>query len=118
MDLITHYLTWANYDSQSSTVAPSQKFWGSIIGGSGDIQDQLNGALTNSATTITVDSTADFDPAGFIKIDNEVIQYTGTTSTTFTGATRGSNSVAVAHLDNALVDAVFADGKPAYGIKN
>jgi len=40
---------------------------------------QLNGAITNSATTITVDSTQYFSTAGTVSIDSEHITYTGKT---------------------------------------
>ena len=50
----------------------------------------LDGSLTDSATTVTVASTTGFDSAGTLHIGNEQITYTGTTSTTFTGATRGA----------------------------
>ena len=64
----------------------------------------LNGALNNSATTITVNSTSGFSSTGTILIGSEQITYTGTTSTTFTGCTRGANSTtAVSHLDDATV---------------
>ena len=43
-------------------------------------------------TTITVVSTTDFETAGTIKIGSEHITYTGVTSTTFTGCTRGANN--------------------------
>jgi hypothetical protein len=42
----------------------------------------LNGALSDSATTITVVSTADFASSGNIRIEDEIISYTGTTATT------------------------------------
>lgn len=72
----------------------------------------LDGALNNSDTTITVDATADtpspdtdFPASGRLVIDNELIDYTGTTATTFTGCTRGvENSVAASHSDDAKVD--------------
>lgn len=70
---------------------------------------QLNGATTASATTITVDSTADFPESGTIFIYNstngtEQINYTGKSSTTFTGCTRAANSTtATAHSDNSYV---------------
>ena len=55
-------------------------------------------------TTITVDDTTDFPTAGKIIIDEEIIAYTGKTSTTFTGCTRGSSdTTATHHLDNAVV---------------
>lgn len=64
----------------------------------------LNGALTAAATTITVDSTSSFQSQGRIIIDSEVISYTGTTSTTFTGCTRGEEgTTAASHLDDATV---------------
>lgn len=69
----------------------------------------LNGALNSSATTITVDSTASFASTGSIGITNEyggreVVYYTGKTSTTFTGCTRGrEGSLATAHDDNSSV---------------
>ena len=52
---------------------------------------KLNGALTDSATTITVDSTSVFPSSGTIQIGSEKINYTNTTSTTFTGCDRGAS---------------------------
>jgi hypothetical protein len=58
----------------------------------------LNGGITNAATTITVVSTTGFPTAGQIRIENEIITYTGVTTTTFTGCTRGTRgSTNVAH---------------------
>lgn len=66
---------------------------------------QLNGSLTAAATTVTVDDTSEFPEVGRIRIDNEVIFYTGKTQTTFTGCLRGQRStVAAAHSDNAAVN--------------
>ena len=66
--------------------------------------DALNGAINNSVTTITVDSTASFPSAGTILIDDEQISYTGKSSTQFTGCTRAQNSTAAAsHDDDAVV---------------
>lgn len=60
--------------------------------------------ITATDTTITVDSTADFQSQGRIIIDSEVIGYTGTTSTTFTGCTRGlEGTTAATHADDATV---------------
>jgi Tfp pilus assembly protein PilX len=65
---------------------------------------QLNGALNATATTVTVDSTVDWPTAGFFMIDSEEFTYTGITSTTFTGVSRGqTGSTAAAHADNAGV---------------
>lgn len=64
----------------------------------------LNGAINDAVTTITVDSTEDFPSAGTINIGSEKITYTGITSTTFTGCTRGADGTSAAsHSDNAEV---------------
>ena len=64
----------------------------------------LDGAINDSVTTITVDSTEDFPSAGTINIGSEKISYTGITSTTFTGCTRGADGTSAAsHSDNAEV---------------
>ena len=70
---------------------------------------QLNGATTTTADSLTVDSTTDFPSSGTIFIynttnDSEQINYTGKTSTTFTGCTRSANSTtATAHANNSYV---------------
>ena len=67
--------------------------------------------INNSVTTITVDSTLGFPLNGKIKIDDEIISYTGKTPTTFTGCGRGANSTsAAAHDDD---DAVIMATLPA-----
>ena len=68
------------------------------------ITNQLNGALNDSDTTITVDDTTGFPATGRIDIDSELITYAGITATDFTSCTRGVNgSTAASHLDNAVV---------------
>lgn len=65
----------------------------------------LTGAMTNVSTTpIAVTSTTGFPPAGLLLIESELVQYTGVTSTTFTGITRGvKSSTNVAHSIGAAV---------------
>jgi hypothetical protein len=76
--------------------------WGGVVIPS--VANQLDGAINNSVTTITVDSTTSFPATGRIDIDTELITYTGKTATTFTGCTRGANgSTAASHSDNAIV---------------
>ena len=65
---------------------------------------------TDSVTTITVSSTTGFDSAGTIVIGNETITYTGTTSTTFTGATRGAGSTTAATIASGVTVAQFDRG--------
>tara|TARA_R110000787_G_scaffold132641_1_gene244891 strand:- start:1064 stop:1996 length:933 start_codon:yes stop_codon:yes gene_type:complete len=75
----------------------------------------LNGSHTNSVTTITVTSTTAFDSTGNIQIADEVITYTGTTSTTFTGCTRGASSTtAVAYSSAAVVTQFSGGGVPTH----
>lgn len=70
-------------------------------------------SLTDSDTTITVDSTTGFDSSGDIVIEDETIAYTGTTATTFTGCTRGSgDTTAVTHDDNSVVAQFTGGGVP------
>lgn len=69
-----------------------------------DVSTQLNGSITNSSTTITVDSTSGFESSGTLVIGDEHIAYTGVTSTTFTGCTRGiDDTTAQSHSDNDVV---------------
>ena len=76
----------------------------SVTVNAGAANTTLNGAITNSATTVTVNSTTEFPTAGVLVIGSENISYTVSTSTTFTGCTRGANATtALAHLDNATV---------------
>jgi len=75
----------------------------------GSADTTLNGAITNSATTLTVNSTTEFPTAGTLVIEAEQITYTGSTSTTFTGCTRGANATtALAHADNSKVSMTAA----------
>lgn len=71
--------------SASFTTRPSARTW-------------LTADLGVSATTATVANTDGFASSGVIHINTEAIQYSGKTSTTFTGLTRGSwNTKAQAH---------------------
>lgn len=64
----------------------------------------LSANITSFDTIIAVASTIGFPTSGTIKIDAEQITYTGVTSTTFTGCTRGANSTTPAnHVANTMV---------------
>ena len=70
----------------------------------------LNETLTNSDTTISYDNITrtDFPTKGTILIGSEKITYTGRTSTTFTGCTRGAlSTTAATHSDNATISIYF-----------
>ncbi len=60
--------------------------------------------ITAGDTTITVDTTTDFAPYGRIAIESELINYSGKTATTFTGAQRGvDGTTAATHADDTAV---------------
>ena len=61
--------------------------------------------ITAGDTTITVGTTTGFAPRGRIAIDSELIGYTGTNATSFTGAKRGMEvpGSAAAHSNGAAV---------------
>ena len=66
----------------------------------------LNGAITSSATTVTVDDSTQFPSSGTFLIGTELITYTANNDTTgvLTGCTRGTSSTtAAAHTDNKKV---------------
>jgi hypothetical protein len=64
----------------------------------------LTGDIDAAATTIPVASTADFPSSGTLEIDAERVSYTGTTPTSFTGASRGRGpTTADAHLNGTDV---------------
>jgi hypothetical protein len=64
----------------------------------------LSANINNSVTTIPVVSTTNFPTVGQIRIAAEVITYTGITSTSFTGCTRGARGSAnAAHSSGVAV---------------
>jgi hypothetical protein len=59
-------------------------------------------ALDNSETSIDLVSISGFKTAGAIKIANEIITYTGISTLTLTGCTRGTNSTSAAAHDSGI----------------
>jgi hypothetical protein len=86
-----------------------------IAGVSSGLSTTLNGAINNSTTSPILDSVTNFtDTSGvyniisstyYIKIDDEIISYTGVSTKTLTGVSRGARSTtAAAHDDGATVE--------------
>lgn len=75
----------------------------------------LTANIGNGTTTpIPVVSTAGFLPAGGLIVENEIIQYTGKTSTTFTGITRGANGTSSsAHVSGLPISEAQVVSSPA-----
>ena len=69
----------------------------------------LTGITTIGAKTIHVDSTKGFpNQYGLLKIDDEIITYTGITTNTFTGCQRGFSGITSYHDENEKEDLVFS----------
>jgi hypothetical protein len=69
---------------------------------------RLTGAHNNSTTTLTVGSTYGMRTSGFVKIGDEIIYYTGKTSTTLTGCTRAAlGTTAASHSDQDYVNVYY-----------
>jgi len=80
--------------------------WGGLITGT-KTTAVAGGTLSSSNTTVTVTSTTGFTTSGSILIDQETINYSGVTATTFTGCTRGvsgtGSGAATTHANGAAV---------------
>ncbi len=78
--------------------------WGGSVPGA--TTTTLNGAINSSTTTIVLADATQFPSSGtnFIQIGTEEISYTGVTSNTLTGVTRGvRNTTAASHSDGVTV---------------
>jgi hypothetical protein len=74
----------------------------------------LNGAITNTDTTITLTSTVGLATSGFIKIDNETIVYSNISGNQLLNCARGqANTVAASHSNAA---SVFAQNLPSINV--
>lgn len=71
--------------------------------------------INSTATTIPVASAISFPSSGYAVIESEVIQYTGTTSTSLTGVTRGISLNATSHMPGVSVNGiVYSSGSHAW----
>ena len=79
------------------------------------VSTELTGNITNSATSINVVSTTDFSlPADagtlrtYLLLNDEIIEYTGKTGTSFTGCVRGQfGTIAAAHNINDNIESAY-----------
>jgi hypothetical protein len=80
----------------------------SLIETANNATTTLSSSINSAVTTIPVVSTAAFPATGLVTIDSERISYTGKTSNTFTGASRGFEATSSAsHSSGATVDILF-----------
>lgn len=101
---------WAKYGTPTPSVywLESTAAGKAFLANSGQLvvmpKTTCNGAHTAAITTITVASTTGFPTSGYIVIESETIQYSGTSATTFTGCIRGSSgTTAATHADTTAV---------------
>ena len=93
--------------------------WGTgLWGGGQQVFGTLNGALLDDTagtggvgTSVTLASTTGFPSSGTIKVGNEFISYTGTTSTDLTGITRAVAGTRSAHSSGSGVEFFTAWGE-------
>ena len=87
-------------------------------------EDEINSttaaeAIDTSETEIDLTSASAFDSSGTVYIDNEQISYTGISSNTLTGCTRGASSTTAASHDNGVTVTQFSGGGvPRYVIRS
>ena len=104
-------VTRAAYNSESNSVIATTEI--SLLDsvdnlGLSQRKTDVAAQLTSTATTLTVDSTADFENSGFIRVGKELIAYTGKTATSFTGLTRGVGGTTAAQHE---IDAIIINKK-------
>ena len=95
-------------NNTSLTLATNQKeyeiFRSSSEGDSNGVTTTITSNIANNVTTIPVASVNNMPTSGKIKINNEIISYTGISSLNLTGATRGvDGTTAQAHLSSGPV---------------
>ena len=87
-------------------------------------EDEINSttaaeAIDTSETEIDLTSASDFDSTGTVYIGNEQISYTGISSNTLTGCTRGASSTTAASHDNGTTVTQFTGGGiPRYIVRS
>ena len=74
----------------------------------------ISSEISDADTTITVSSTKGFPQNyGLLKIDEEIITYTGSTTNTFTGCVRGFSGITSYHADLNQEELVFSQSTAA-----
>ena len=102
-------------NNTSFTLATNQKeyqiFRSSSEGDSSGVTTTLTTAITSDATTtIPVGSVTNMPTSGKIKIDNEIISYTGISGLNLTGGTRGADGTTITNHLNTSVVTNFVNG--------
>lgn len=100
--------TYATIPNKNAQGRPIQVWINRQSGATSATGLTLNGTINSSITTITLSSTDGLAAVGYIKLDNEIISYTGKTDLTLTGCFRGQAGTAAAgHTTGAVVTVPF-----------
>ena len=103
--------TYATIPNKLQQARPIQVFIQRLSGQVNPTTSYLNGAITATATTITLDTVVGLAGSGFIRLESEDIYYTYISGNTLGGVFRGqNNTTAAAHADGI---AVFVPQLPA-----
>jgi hypothetical protein len=96
--------TYATIPNKLQQARPIQVWIQRLSGETNPTTATLDGTITATATSITLSSVVDLAAAGFIKLDNEVINYTYISGNTLGGCFRAqANTTAAAHTTGAAV---------------
>ena len=106
--------TFATIPNKNATGRPIQVWINRQSGATAPTTITLNETLTATDTTITLSTTVGIASAGYIKIDSEIIYYSGTTSTTIQNCVRGqANTTAATHT---TATAIYVVNLPAINV--
>jgi hypothetical protein len=106
--------TFATIPNKNATGRPIQVWINRQSGATAVTTITLNETLTAIDTTITLSTTVGLASAGYIKIDSEIIYYSGTTSTDLQNCVRGqANTTAAAHT---TATAIYVVNLPAINV--
>jgi len=101
-------------ENTSMTLATDQTeytiFRSSAEGASNGVTTTLSAGINNSVTTIPLTSVTNMPSSGKIKINNEVISYTGISSLNLTGATRAADDTTAASHSSGDTVTNFVNG--------
>lgn len=100
--------TYATIPNKNAQGRPIQVWINRQSGATSATGLTLDGTINSAVTTITLSSTDGLSAVGYIKLDSEIISYTGKTATTLTGCLRGqAGTTAASHTHGAAVTVPF-----------
>ena len=96
--------TYATIPNKLTQARPIQVWVQRLSGQTSSTSLVLDGAITSSDTTITLDSTVGLAAAGYIKLDSEIIYYQYISGNTLNVCSRGqADTTAASHIDATAV---------------